>query len=573
MNRLRLFRLSLLSLPALLLGALPALAAPPASALEWRPHVLETAAGPLDVELGVLEVPEHRAASDSRRLKLRMVRFRATTDRPGSPIVYLAGGPGGSGIDAARGPRLPLFLALRAHADVIALDQRGTGEGSETTCSEPFLLDPTRPASREQIGAAYAAAARACAERLAKQGVDLAGYTTRESVADLEALRRALGAEKLTLWGISYGTHLALATVAAHPDHVDRLLLAGIENLDETLKLPSDQQDLLADIAALATSVHPDLLGSIRRLLRELAAAPRQVELAHPLDGSSVVVALGPFDLQLAIADLLGGPESFAALPDLVARLEAGDWTALALLKGARLAGTAPNAMTVAMDCASGASAARRARIAAEAPETLLGDAINVPFPEICAGVTVPDLGDAFRAPVERAVPALLISGTLDGRTRPRQAEALAQGLPHAVHLVIEGAGHSDPLFLSSPRILETMLRFLAGEPIHERRIVLPPTELMAPRRVAEQPAEVLERYVGAYEVPGGGVRQVFRAGGLLYVQRDRNRPFPVRPSGPTEFFYEGMPTSLVFELGADGQVVAMRFRPGDGSEQRCPRR
>ena len=54
---------------------------------------------------GFFMVPENRLRTDSRLLKLHYVRFPAATDRPGSPVVYLAGGPGGSGIHTAKGPR------------------------------------------------------------------------------------------------------------------------------------------------------------------------------------------------------------------------------------------------------------------------------------------------------------------------------------------------------------------------------------------------------------------------------------------------------------------------------------
>ena len=54
-----------------------------------------------------------------------------------------------------------------------------------------------------------------------------------------------------------------------------------------------------------------------------------------------------------------------------------------------------------------------------------------------------------FGAPVRSDIPALLISGTLDGRTPVRNGEEVLEYLPKAQHLIIEGAGHSDPLFLS----------------------------------------------------------------------------------------------------------------------------
>lgn len=558
----------------LLLGALPAAAAEPGS---LKLEAIEIAAGDgtkIPAESGELRVPENRAEPGSRNIPLRFVRFKSTAAKPGSPIVYLAGGPGGSGIGAARGARLPLFLALREFGDVIAFDQRGTGQQTELGCSEPIALDLAAPLDRAKAGAAAAAAARLCAERLKTQGIDLRGYNTRENAADLDALRRALGAEKITLWGISYGTHLALATLRDFGPHIDRVILAGVEGPDDTYKLPSDQEELMRKIAVLAKPQIADLEGAIRGLLAELAARPKSVTLVDPMSGESGTIVLGPLDLQVVLAQMLGGPDLFAGLPDFVSRLKAGDWTALALRAAAARFGEAPLAMTTAMDCASGITAARRARIAAEAPTTLLGDAINLPFPEICAGIEVADLGDGFRAPLESKVPALLISGTLDGRTRPRQAEELLAGMPNAIHLVIDGAGHSDPLFLSSPKILETMVKFLRGEKIEERRIPLPPVAFVPPRTVAAVPDAVLASYVGKYRIAEGSYRRVLKAGPVLYTVRDGSGPLPIRPLSATEFFYDdgGPASSLRFETDADGKVVAMLFRRPNGQEERCPR-
>ncbi|NWO96157.1 alpha/beta hydrolase, partial [Escherichia coli] len=86
--------------------------------------------------------PEDRRDPLSRKIKLGYVRFRSTAARPGPPIIYLAGGPGGEGSGAATGPRFPIFMALRAVADVIAFDQRGTGLSSTI---------PERPVSKRPL--------------------------------------------------------------------------------------------------------------------------------------------------------------------------------------------------------------------------------------------------------------------------------------------------------------------------------------------------------------------------------------------------------------------------------------
>jgi len=542
----------------------------------FTPHEYVSASGTkVPAELGEIRVRENRTKPDSRFITLRFVRFKSTSPKPGHPIVYLAGGPGGSGIESARGTRFPLFMALRELGDVIAWDQRGTNRSDpDMSCTERYTIAPGEPLDRAKAGAEVAKAARACAERLRKSGVDVGAYNTRESAADLEDLRKALGAQKLILWGISYGTHLSIATLRYQPDTVDRVILAGIEGPDDTYKLPSDQQTLMEEIARLAAhdGKSPDLLASIARLMRELEAHPKTVAIVEPESGKSTNFVFGKLDLQMVLADMLFGPDNFAGMPDLVSRLERGDWMALALAAATERSGNASSMMSTAMDCASGISAVRRQRIAAEARLTLLGDAINMPFPEVCAGVGVPDAGDEFRGPLVSNARALLISGTLDGRTRPRQADELRMTMPNAEHLVIEGAGHSDPLFLSSPKILEAMKAFLRGEALRERYVEAPPVRFVEPRRVVALTDDVLSRYVGTYRIDSESTRRVIKAGSILYTVRDGGTPYAMRPMSENEFFFENAGATVTFETGADGRVTAMIFRMPDGQTHRAPR-
>lgn len=555
-----------------------ACAAPPP--LRFKPITFTSTAGRnVDAEEGELRVPERRGVAGSGTVTLKFIRFKATSPRPGPPIVYLAGGPGSSGIQTAKEARFPLFMAMREFGDVIALDQRGAGESRpDLDCDEPFAAPFDKPLHRSAIASMIAAEAK-CAARLRRSGVDLAGYNTRENAADLEELRKALGAQKLVLWGTSYGTHLATAALRDYGTNIDRVILLGVEGPDDTWKLPGDQQNLLEEIArrtAADPAIHarlPDLLATLKNVLAELEARPKRVALVHPMNGRKLDVVVGKLDLQLLISQLLTGPETFSVLPDLLSRLERGDWTALALLAARQRAGEAPRAMPVAMDCASGATAARRRRIAEEASRTLLGDAINLPYPDLCAALDVPDLGDAFRAPLKSDVPALLISGTLDGRTPPRQAAELAAGMPNAVQVVIDGAGHSDPLFLSAPEILAAMQEFMRTGKTSHTRIRTTPKKFDAIETVVDLPEATLEKYVGVYTVTPKIKRRVVKAGNILYTIRDGGLPIPIRPTGPTTFFGEGTRTQIEFELDAKGKAVAMIVRQPDGSVQRDPKR
>ena len=98
--------------------------------LTEAPVTFEAASGEsVDAFEGAFSVPENRANPQSRMLTLRYVRFPATGDASGTPIVYLAGGPGGSGIQTAKGRRFPLFMDMREFGDVIAFDLLADGDG------------------------------------------------------------------------------------------------------------------------------------------------------------------------------------------------------------------------------------------------------------------------------------------------------------------------------------------------------------------------------------------------------------------------------------------------------------
>ena len=160
-----------------------------------------------------------------------------------------------------------------------------------------------------------------------------------------------------------------------------------------------------------------------------------------------------------------------ARFPALFYRASKGDFTNAAQVWLSQSRDEIGAAMSYMMDCASGQTAARRERIAREAKGTLLEDLFNFPFPDVCTEWNAPDLGDEFRSPVKSDIPVLFISGTLDARTPISNAEEYRRGFPNSTHMIIEGAVHSDPLFLSSPKIKQGMMEFLRGQPVTTTKI------------------------------------------------------------------------------------------------------
>jgi pimeloyl-ACP methyl ester carboxylesterase len=376
---------------------------------------------------------------------------------------------------------LSLLNEMRAVADVIALDQRGTGasEPRDVTCRSEKPLPLDQPGDPTSFASIFRERMRECADVLQRKGTDLAAFTTEENAADVEALRIALGAKKLTLLAGSYGSHLALAVIRRHSDRLERAVLFGTEGLDQTFKLPSNVQANLERLAAFVRSdafyatAMPDLLAAIRTVLDRLERQPVTVKV-----GPDISVVVGKWDLQKRIADAMGSGSAMRQLPAAIYAMLSGDFTDLSRWAYNYRRDGALSAMAVSMDCASFASAARLERIRREADKTILAATIDFPLPDICEGMKLPRLGDSFRKSFHSDLPVLFITGEMDGRTPISNAEEVAVGFRNHQHLLVANAAHG---IIGYPELTPAMLTFLRGQRVSDLRVSFPRWELKHP--------------------------------------------------------------------------------------------
>lgn len=162
------------------------------------------------VECGYLHVPENRQDPDSPMIQLAVAIIRGDNPAP-EPIIYLEGGPGGS---ALTGFFYWLESPFTPDYDVILFDQRGIGY------STPRLECPITSEDTT-----YLEDAEICRELLEAEGIDLAMYTSANSAADLEDLRIALGYDQINVFGVSYGTRLALTYMRDFPGAIRSVIL------------------------------------------------------------------------------------------------------------------------------------------------------------------------------------------------------------------------------------------------------------------------------------------------------------------------------------------------------------
>jgi pimeloyl-ACP methyl ester carboxylesterase len=451
--------------------------------LAIEPYKLKTYDGrEHEAELGRLWVRENRESSANGRLiQLAFVRLRSTAKEPGPPIIYLAGGPGIPGIGMGQVPvYFALFERLREVADVILLDQRGVGLSSPSlncpppTASAPLdiLADETRAFQH------FSKSLQACAERLRAQGIELAAYTPNAIADDVEDLRRALGAEKLSLLGMSYGTQLALAFIRRHEARVHRVALAGTLGPDHAMHLPGAHELLLRKVSQLASQdaninkLIPDFAALVRQTLAQFERQPISLTVTDKRTNQPVNITAGKVVLQIALDGLSDG-RTLPTLPALFHSVNRGDYSLLARrVEGLynSLNGWGSSAVSMALGCASGWSAERMAKSLEEGKQALSGTA-TLRRPEFCQAIGSRALGPEFRARLWSLTPALFLSGDLDGTTPPYQAEEVRWGFPHGVHLIVENGAHET---LPAPEIQSVVVDFFKGQDVSGRKLALP---------------------------------------------------------------------------------------------------
>lgn len=454
-----------------------------AAQVQWQPYEIQGPQAQIARgEVAYIEVPENRKAKNSRKIKLGFVKLPSTSAKPGNPIVYLSGGPGGSATWTARSPRFPLFVKLTEVADVIVFDQRGTGLSRNNL--EDCVYEPDIPLhhafDRKSFWRNSHAAISHCAKQWRQAGIDLDGYNTVQSAHDLEALRLALGAKNLDLWAISYGTHLAFAMAKLYPDSIGRMVLASAEGPDHTIKLPSRADAQLQRIAdeiardEQAKIRYPNLITLMKKVIHQYGKEPQIIDVKNPQTGESVKVGVGDLEIQILTAGALTrDPELIADLPGFYTLLENREFSMIGkYFLDYRTSMWTFNPMSVAMDAASGISKMRWHQVRDEARSSMLWRAHNLPFPDINKTLGVTDLGNEFRKNPISDIPTLFLSGDLDGRTFIESHRELASGFRNHTFVTIHRGGHN--LFMSSPEVLNTMIKFYRGEKIKDFTIDLP---------------------------------------------------------------------------------------------------
>ena len=447
--------------------------------LELTHKSLKSAKGvQIEAEGGKLMVPENRTAARSRRIPVGFLRLKSLAAKPRAPLFYLTGGPGSRAVTEQPGS-LDFWVPFLQVSDVVLIDQRGTNDTSlvwNWDGPPPVSFFVHADSATRHIDVMN----RRALTVFQRRGVDLSGYTTVENADDLDALRAALGMERISLLGFSYGTHLGTSYMRRYPQRVESAVLLGTEGPAETYKLPWTMDVAFQKLGLAAASDPrissrvPDLMALYDRVIAKLQREPMLIPVPLPSGKDTLRLPIGPFGLRFMLRVDIGDASDLVVFPRLLWSIDQGDPSVLAWFVRKR-AGAAINVhgMNEAMDVASGASPARLALIAEQAKTSRFADVMNFPHPGATSSWSVPDLGESFRAPLVSSVRTLFVSGELDCNTPPYQAEQLRWGMSDATHLIVDNAGHEQTLFQNDTAI-PVLTDFLAGKDVRDRKITYP---------------------------------------------------------------------------------------------------
>ena len=173
------------------------------------------------VKCGKLEVPENYQQPDKDKISINFAVLPAIDDSEyKAPLMFLAGGPGQAAVELATGLN-HVFREVRKTRDIILVDQRGTGESSALSCDF------------EAVDNVYSSLPDALNPQEVKDCVaqfkgDVTQYNSENAIRDFDAIRAALGHEKLNIYGGSYGTRAGLVFMRMFPESLESVVLDSV---------------------------------------------------------------------------------------------------------------------------------------------------------------------------------------------------------------------------------------------------------------------------------------------------------------------------------------------------------
>jgi pimeloyl-ACP methyl ester carboxylesterase len=453
----------------------PDTSGPATVSIEWGPCV-EAQAAPVDVECGSITVPLDYGTPDGRLIDIAVARVPTVYDdeRIGS-VVFNPGGPGASGIDFLQSVALVMPEEISRRFDLVSFDPRGVGASTAVECDNAFDDDITLLGEGDDAGwDALVAEAEGQASTCTSDTIEIGSWLgTNNAARDLDEIREAVGDDRLSYVGFSYGTRLGATYAELFPDRVRALVLDGaVKPIDDFTELDAEQaasldrafeqfaqacdSDADCDLAAVGPTleVYSSLVSSIAE------------QGSIPTDEPDRVVT--PGELQLAVIAALYSTQLWPVLAQgMYDAAVDSDGSLLQVLVdsylGRKADGTYDNSQSAGftINCADNSIRPPTEVVRVDSEEIASNSQWFDDFLRAstgCIGGPLPIdpliIGDADGAP-----PILVIGNTGDPATPYEWSVAMADSLTSGQLYTVDSDGHTA--FLSVPCVTPVVVDYL----------------------------------------------------------------------------------------------------------------
>ena len=511
-------------------------------------------------QCGNLVVPENRSDPDTGTIELHVMVLGTTSSDPApDPVVYLSGGPG-SGIVETVSFQIPIFQEILRERDLIIFDQRGVGTSDPAlNCPEytQFVFDSLDEASSAQEQSEkLVEAVRACGERLLQEGPDLTAYNTEENAADVDALRRQLGYQEWNIYGVSYGTRLAMTVMRDYPQGVRSVILDSALPIDVDFFasiVPNTDKALeeLFDACSAnpqCSSAYPDLEAKFYAAAAALNQTPGQVDVSNPFTGEIYDVAVTGERFFRTVFDALYIQEFIPLLPEMIYSVEQNEFDIFAFIYGLGLAQLdfTSLGMYYSVHCADEIpfTSRDRAASASELYPQLAPYVDTYSVFDICGSWDSGRSSELKAKPLASGIPTLVLAGQFDPVTPPDWGRAVDSVLSQSYFVEIPAGGHG---VLGSGECSMAIAQAFLSNPDQE-----PDASCVSdiPPIAFKTPASAGVTLV-AFEDPELGIRGVVPAGWTnvapgVYSESPQTSPVVIIQQGnPTDVMQQAVPAFI----------------------------
>ncbi|MCE7991166.1 MAG: alpha/beta hydrolase [Roseivirga sp.] len=430
----------------------------------------------IEGQVGFLEVPENRKNPSSRKIKLKYVHLKSLSKKPATPVIYLEGG-GGVGTTEAYNPK---FLDDRMEylevADFIFIDRRGASDKQLT-----YIWKEGYPTnffvSEENANQHYQEVAKVALKRFQEKNIDISGYNIEEHAHDVNDLMSALGFDRYTLFGFSFGSHIGMTVMELFSDQVERAIFVGADAPNQSFNFPSHLDEHVKKIGTLIEQEGTlkmnaqDFSNLVNKTLQKVKENPVTVTVRNPLNLKKTDLSIGAFGLALILRLDIDDSYDVPVIPRLLHSINNGDYSMLTwfVQKRMTLALGLPG-QGINQQLASKASPERWSTIEKESSKSVFGNVVNFPFSAVKDHWPKTDLSFDPTIPMKTDIPTLFISGKLDCRTPVQQTEEIMKGFTNAAHVQVENAGHEQAQW-NGDVVNSIIPSFMGGEPVESTTV------------------------------------------------------------------------------------------------------